>query len=135
MPCCFDHAHAKRWQIKAGDSERKNKGVIVRMRVDRIDRHNLIDVSNKRAQNHFFQNDRHGWGDYVRDGCGYLGRSILNGELLIMWRGRLSIHDMEVVDEDRGDFVLTYEDHLRWVYKKKRFGPENAWRLVESAPL
>ena len=60
----------------------------------------LIDISSREAQKAFFRASFEVWGNCVRDNHGYLKRAIVNGEALIMLRGRVSIDLMEVVDPD-----------------------------------
>ena len=35
-----------------------------------------------------------------------------NGEVELMWRGRININLMEVVDPDTGDYLMQYKDAL-----------------------
>ena len=138
MPCCFDFVHARNWQSRAACSKRKNTGVIVRIPVAAIGENNIIDVSSRLAQKVFFDYTFEKWGSYVRNNNFLLRRSITNGELLIMWRGSISVRDMVVVSEDTGEPVLPYADLLAALYVKKQCwipraqGSYNIKTLVEN---
>jgi hypothetical protein len=59
----------------------------------------------------------------VRENSDVLSRSIITGEALVMWNGKVNIEHMEVVDNHRGDFIMTYKDALAQTYfYKMRIG-------------
>jgi len=119
MPFCVSFAAARHWYSKAGASSRQDLACMIRVEVEEIGLHNIIDISNRPAQLAYFQNNVENWGPYVRNNHSFLSRSIANAEALVMWRGRLSIDLMTVVDTTRGDALMPYKALLAQLYVGK----------------
>ena len=56
--------------------------------VEKVGRHNIIDLSNLASQRAFFNLGPDGYTAQVRENWQYVGRSLKNREVLIMWRGK-----------------------------------------------
>ena len=90
--------------------------MIVRMKRRNIGEERLIDLSTLEAQKAFFENSYEKWGHYVAEAGPKLGRSIEHGEVLICFKGMISIDDMEIVDENSGRVSMPYKDALAQLY-------------------
>ena len=106
MPCCVTFVHAQMWYSRANASARKKCGHLLRMKTEKIGLDIIIDLSSHAAQKAFFRDNLEIWGEEVRANHFYLKRAIANGEALLMWRGRVNTELMEVVDVDRGQFLM-----------------------------
>jgi hypothetical protein len=117
MPCCGTFVAGRKWNGRADARAFDNKGDLVRMKTKDIGIERIIDLSSLPAQRMYFQHDFEIWGDYVRDPQNnqWLKRSMVNCEYLVMFRGYISVEIMEVVDIDRGEFVMPYKDALALV--------------------
>ncbi len=113
LPACADIRSARLWHRRAMASNRNNCGYMVRINTQRLGPDRIIDVSTHQAQKAFFRGDYDQWGKDVSDNAArWLSRAIANGEVELMWRGRIHINMMEVVDPDSGDYQMPYIDAL-----------------------
>ena len=113
LPACATHRSALLWYKKAQNSGRDNCGHMVRISTQALGPDRIIDVSTQSAQKAFFRGNYDQWGLAGVDDVGkYLKRAIANGEVELMWRGRININLMEVVDPDTGDYLMHYKDAL-----------------------
>jgi hypothetical protein len=90
----------------------------------------MIDVSTHQAQKAFFRGSYEQWGIAVADSAKFLPRAIANGEVHLMWRGRININMMEVVDPDNGNYQMPYIDALARDY----FNHFGLGRISSKAP-
>ena len=95
---------------------------MVRMKTEKIGHDNIIDVSSTEAQKAFFRSSFDLWSNFVRDNHAYTRRAICNGEALIMWRGRVSIDLMDVVD--------AMVEHSLASFKEVTLHTEMHWRVI-----
>jgi hypothetical protein len=113
LPACATHRSALLWYKKAQHSGRDNCGHMVRISTQALGPDRIIDVSTQSAQKAFFRGNYDQWGLAGVDDVGrYLKRAIGNCEVELMWRGRININLMEVVDPDTGDYLMQYRDAL-----------------------
>ena len=68
--------------------QKERVGLMVRIDVEKVGRHNIIDLSNLASQRAFFNLGPDGYTAQVRENWQYVGRSLKNREVLIMWRGK-----------------------------------------------
>ena len=124
MSCTVDLKSTQKTIGMVESSSHPNRlGPIVRMDPNEIGLNNIIDMSTQLAQKTFFHHTLDSWGEYVRENSDVLSRSIITGEALVMWNGKVNIEHMEVVDNHRGDFIMTYKDALAQTYfLKMRIG-------------
>ena len=113
LPACATHRSALLWYKKAQNSGRDNCGHMVRISTQALGPDRIIDVSTQPAQKAFFRGSYDQWALAGVDDVGrYLKRAIGNCEVELMWRGRININLMEVVDPDTGDYLMHYKDAL-----------------------
>ena len=116
MSCWVDLKSAKKMIAMVESSGHPNRlGPIVRMDPNKIGLNNIIDMSTQLAQKTFFHHTVDSWGEYVRENSDVLSRSIITGEALVMWNGKVNIEHMEVVD-NHGSFIMNYKDLLAQTY-------------------
>ena len=116
MSCFVDFKSAHRMIAMVESSSHPNRlGHIVRMDPNKIGLNNIIDMSTQLAQKTFFHHTLDSWGEYVRENSDVLSRSIITGEALVMWNGKVNIEHMEVVD-NHGSFIMNYKDLLAQTY-------------------
>ena len=106
LPSCCTFLKALCWYRRASSNYRQNCGVMVRISTKKVGEQYFIDMSSKFAQDIFFHKGRLEYGEFVvNHGEWALPRSIENGEILIMWRGKVDLTAMDVVDVSKGEFV------------------------------
>ena len=106
LPTCRSFGAALCWNRRAAASHRKNCGFMVRINTQMVGEDNIIDVSSKEAQQAFFIKGLYNYGGFVSTNNWALRRSIDNKEVLIMYRGKVSLLAMDVVNPDDGEFVM-----------------------------
>ena len=94
---CISHKKALAWHRKAAEGGyKKNIGYMVRINVAMIGIENCIDLSNLHSQKAFFDKGNAGYGDYVAENFHWLSRSMMDGEVCIMWRGKIPLDAFEL---------------------------------------
>ena len=113
LHACISHKKALAWHRKAAEGGYKNNiGYMVRINVAMIGIENCIDLSNLHSQKAFFDKGHTGYGDYVAENFHWLTRSMMDGEVCIMWRGKIPLDAFEVLDAQIGEYSCSFKSVL-----------------------
>ena len=116
LPSCSSFAAALCWNRGAARSHRKNCGFLVRINKSMIGEENIIPLSTKAEQQAFFKEGFYGYGEFVANNIEALARSQRNREVLIMWRGKVNIWAMDVMNTLTGEVQMPLMEALAKTY-------------------